>query len=709
MSIPRALLLGLLALLLLPAAAWGHAERATFYPEHDKGSRPAMDASKGKSLIVCKQDSSKRIKAIFKGKGPKTTKLRKGRLKQVRKCKFEHVQQAVDAAESGDRILLLPGIYREEPSRALPVRDPKCESPRHWESSGDNHQVDGRVPTYLHQVECPNSRNLIAIIGDSITDDDKVCDQKCNLTMQGLGRKPDDVLLEGDRKKQDVLRVDRADGFQLRGVTVEQGAYNNINLVEVNGFRLSKLVSRWASHYGVLSFTSDNGLYEDIEAYGSGDSGVYPGSGPELRCNGYGIEMRRILSYGNTLGSSGTAGNGTWTHDSTFRDNAAGIANDSFAPGHPGMPQDCSKWTDNDLYSNNLNLFEDENEKYCIATPFEKRRKEVVCPVFQVVVGVGFMLYGVNENIFEGNRIWDQHRSAIRMFGVPAAARGENDPSKAIDTSHGNRFVNNTFGVRPDGTRDRNGTDVFWDEQGLRNCWEDNKTAKGVGVTSDPPSLPTCKSGGSINAAGNSLKLAGDLPCIQWHPTKNPDPPGCDWFQTPKDPGNGGEGGEGTARTSSFRSTTAFGALTPVSVAPRTTTVAQPGTNAQGPLRWKGVPQAARPSALPDDRLVTGRLENTSSMTLSLDTVRAKVLDDAGKTVRGTSSFASGFSHGLYGAGVSPKEPMPDFQAKRLGVRTVLEPGASIPFTVAWRATAGTSAPTRVDFGEAVVALPAVD
>ncbi|MCW3012678.1 MAG: hypothetical protein JWO90_3082 [Solirubrobacterales bacterium] len=699
---PRALLLALLALLLLPAVALGHAERATFYPEHDKGALPAIGASKGRTLIVCKQDSSKRVRQIFRGSGPKTTRLRKGRLRQVRKCKFAHVQRAVDAARSGDRILLLPGVYREEPSRALPVRDPKCESPAHWESSGDNHQEDGRVPTYLHQVDCPNSRNLIAVIGDSITDADKACDQKCNLTIEGLGRQARDVVLEGDRRKQDVLRVDRADGFQLRNVTVEQGAYNNVDLVEVNGFRLSKLVSRWASHYGVLTFTSDNGLYEDIEAYGSGDSGVYPGSGPELHCRGYGIEMRRINSYGNTLGSSGTAGNGTWTHDSRFHDNAAGIANDSFAPGHPGMPQDCSKWTDNRISSNNLNLFEDANEAYCIRTPFEQRRKEVVCPVFQVVVGVGFMLYGVNENLFTGNRIWDQHRSAVRLFGVPAAARGEMDPTKAYDTSHGNRFTGNVFGVRPDGTPDRNGVDVFWDEQGIGNCWEGNTTAKGAAVTSDPPKLPTCRGGGSTNPLGNSLKLAADLPCIQWHPTRNPDPPGCDWFTTPEDPG------DGPSTRTAFRAASPLASLAPVSVTQRVAPAA-PGTSAQGPLRWKGTPQAARPSALPADRLVTGRLENTSSMALPLDTVRARVLDDAGRTVRGTSSFAAGFSHGLYGAGVAPKEAMPDFQARRLGVRTVLQPGESVPFTVAWRATPGTTAPTRVDFGEAVVGLPATD
>src|SRR3954471_14457996 len=344
-----ALLAGMLVLL-VPAVAAGHAERATLYPDHSVGAVPKY-RSKGPSLVVCQPDSRPRTAVAFKGRSGARKRLRRKRLRLIKRCRFQHIQAAVDAAKSGDRILVMPGVYREEPSRAIPVKDPKCAGDRYWESSGDNHQADGRVPTYLHQADCPNARNLIAIIGDSIKDPDRECDQRCNLQIQGMGRRARDTVLQGDRVKPDVIRADRADGFQLSNMTIEQGAYNDVDVVETNGFRLSKLVTRWASHYGILTFTDDNGVYENIEAYGSGDSGVYPGSGREVHCRCSGSQMRRISSYGNTLGSSGTAGNGTWTHDSHLHDNAAGVANDSFAPGHPGMPQDCSKWTRNDIHS----------------------------------------------------------------------------------------------------------------------------------------------------------------------------------------------------------------------------------------------------------------------------------------------------------------------------------------------------------------------
>lgn len=532
-------ILGTLLALALPALALGHAERATFFPDKSKGRVPVYRTT-GKSHVVCKSDSAALIRRSWAGKGPRRSRVRALRLKQLRRCAYRHIQAAVDAAGSGDRILIMPGVYREEPSRAIPVRDPKCAGEKYWEPSGDNHQEDGRVPTYEHQVDCPNARNLIAIIGDSLADPDRECDQRCNLLVEGLGRRARDVVIEGDRRKEDVIRVDRADGFSLRNVTVEQGAYNSIDVVETNGFRLGKLVARWAQNYGVLTFTSDHGLYENVEAYGNGDSGVYPGSGPEYHCAGYGIELRDVNSYGNLLGMSGTAGNGTYTHDSRFHDNGAGVANDSFAAGHPGMPQDCSRWERNVINSNNVNYFELNKGAVCddVKTPFAVRPKEVVCPQFQVAIGVGFMFYGVNQNAIRDNRVYDQWRNGVRLFGVPAPVRGENDPAKFWDTSHGNRFTANTFGMRPDGTPDRNGLDVFWDEQGLGNCFEGNITAPGRKLTSDPPTLPSCASGGSTNRAGNGAKLAADVPCAAWNPRTNPDPPGCVWFTTPKDPGD---------------------------------------------------------------------------------------------------------------------------------------------------------------------------
>ncbi len=155
-----------LALALVPALAFGHAERATYFVDPAKGERPAL-RSTGPARIVCKPDSRRLIRKSWAGRSGKNTRERKRLTKLMKRCRYRHIQQAVDAAKSGDRIVIMPGVYREEPSRKIPVKDPKCAGDEYWEASGDNHTEDGRVPTYKHQVDCPNARNLIAVIGDS--------------------------------------------------------------------------------------------------------------------------------------------------------------------------------------------------------------------------------------------------------------------------------------------------------------------------------------------------------------------------------------------------------------------------------------------------------------------------------------------------------------------------------------------------------------
>src|SRR3712207_6771631 len=102
--------------------------------------------------------------------------------------------------------------------------------------------------------------------------------------------------------------------------------------------------------------------------------------------------------------------------------------------------------------------------------------------------------------------------------------------------------------------------------------------------------------------------------------------------------------------------------------------------------------------------VLAGRLRNTSDAPLTLDAMTARLLDDAGASVRGSVSFAQGFAHGLYSPAYGPAEPMPEFLATRLGFRAVVAPGESVPFTVSWRA----GAPARAILGDVTIALPAV-
>lgn len=535
------LLLVLLALV-VPVAAGAHSERPSFYPNFDREAQRFMPPSgevpryrsRGPSKVVCAEDSRQRVRRAFRGRSRRMARLRTRRLNMLRRCRFQTIQAAVDAARNGDRILIMPGVYRELPSRDEPEPDPACESMYVESESG------ARAPAYEYQRTCKNAQNLIAITGDD-EDEDRACDDKCNLQIEGMGRRPSDVLIQGERSKLNVIRADRADGIYLKNFEIERSDFNNIYVLETNGFRIDEVVSHDSREYGVLSFASDNGLYENIEAYRNGDSGIYPGSGPEGHCERYGIEIRNSDSHDNTIGYSGTAGNGVWAHDNKFHHNSAGVTTDSFASGHPGMPQDCAKWENNQIYSNNKDLFNDEMDAYC-QRPVEQRDDiEKVCPTFPVPVGTGLLIAGGNANIVRGNHIFDNWRNGVMLFFVPSSLRGSDSTGQSqntgneLDTSHSNSFTGNYMGVRPDGTRDPNGTDFWWDEEGQGNCWAGNTPAEGAEIKSDPSTLPGCPEGSTFSS-GNPAKSANLVPCATWNPEDNTDPPGCDWFTRPPEP-----------------------------------------------------------------------------------------------------------------------------------------------------------------------------
>jgi hypothetical protein len=554
-----------LAAVVAGALAGAHPERPTVFPDRHVGGVPAYRTS-GPSNVVCKADSRARIKRIFKSR----KRLRDKRLKMLKRCRFHDIQAAINAAKSGYRILIMPGVYQEQPSRAVAVgayHQPPCADDyvvtegfvnRLPPPLGPSSNDPPVRPDRNYQVKCPNSKNLIAVIGDPRPEPHPQaplppqCLQLCNLQIEGMGRNPQDVLIVADRKKLDVLRVDRANGIYLRNFTVEQSAFNGVDLVEVNGFVIKDVVARYNQDYGILTFTAVHGLYDHDIGYGNGDSGLYPGStekgcdpgedgtcdqgdpGSRSGCGEPSIEIRNSLSYGNAVGYSGTAGNSTYLHDNKFFDNSTGLGTDSFVPGHPGFPQECVHWVHNEIYSNNVNLYTADRQDYCTKTPFVDRPRTYVCPQFQWPVGTGIAILGGNRNLIERNFIYDNWRYGAMTLYVPAAIRMDLDPAHQMDTGNGNQFISNYMGLDPAGNRRPNGLDFAWDGAGQGNCWQDN-TSSGRGHTSDPASLPTCP-GRSLWLPPDPIFYARVSPCALWDPKVSHFPPGCDWFTTPPRP-----------------------------------------------------------------------------------------------------------------------------------------------------------------------------
>src|SRR5438105_4541997 len=122
--IATALLLGVVLAAAWVTASLGHPERATTFPNRHVGSVPRYRTS-GPMVVVCRPDSAARVRRSFAHE----RRTLRARLRLLRRCRYQNIQAAVNAARTGDRIELMPGVYRELPSRRVRVgayHQPPC-------------------------------------------------------------------------------------------------------------------------------------------------------------------------------------------------------------------------------------------------------------------------------------------------------------------------------------------------------------------------------------------------------------------------------------------------------------------------------------------------------------------------------------------------------------------------------------------------------
>ena len=520
--------------LLLPAQALGHAERDVVFPDGN-GTTPQVLRS-GPKLVVCKGDSSQ----LF---GSLPTALRERNERLYRECMqdgFRNIQAAVDAVqERNTRILVLPGVYQELPSR------------RAWARGCDGR--DGDTPesrsilSYAEQRQCPHVQNLVGIFGDS-GDPGRECDlPQCGLQIEGTGASPTDVILDGGFRVPNGIRADRLDGARFLNFTVQRFESNALYVLQTDGFLIQDMLGRWTDEYSFLTFASDHGLYNRCESYGNGDGALYPGSASDIN-NGTGndpverfaIEIKNCRGHHSALGYSGTAGNSVYAHDNSFDHNQSGVVTDSIFPNHPGLPQNHARFEDNRIFSNNTRYVKYVQNGTC-DKPIIKRGYEhgTVCPTVPAPVGAGLVIAGGNYNRIVGNSIFDNWRAGTYQIHVPAPVREEYDPEKQFDTSHFNRYRDNRMGFGPSGYWQPNKVDFWWDDQGEGNCWEGNVAKQGEPThnATDPRGLPSCPEG-SENIPINAVKLSQIAACATYNRDDEEfrDPPNCDFFDRPSRP-----------------------------------------------------------------------------------------------------------------------------------------------------------------------------
>jgi hypothetical protein len=578
-----------LVMSVMTTVAFGHVERSSYWPDPapDRSVKPAAGGkvpkarslasalrakARGDTRVVCQRGSLRRaIKSINgarkngyvlrpslprkKLSARNARRLKKQNRAFAERCKFRSIQAAIKRSRNNGRVVIMPGKYLEPKSRAKPTNDPKCA--QYKEDSDDG----AGAATYRYQVKCPNDQNLIYLQGRALTNkpvpnppredrhgipDDGTC-VRCNLQIDGSGAKPEDVVIDlakdtkaklkaaSEPLKEVGLRVDRGDGIVIRNLTAAHAGEHGIYIHETDGYLMQRVKFFYNKEYGGLMFTSDHGLTTDCEGVGHGDSAIYPGAAaetgeqtkePSRRAN---QTITRCDIHHNTLGYSGTMGNGTRVVGNHFYDNGTAITTDSFfAGGHPGYPQDGATFENNQIYSNNFN-------SYVAGSDVE--------PKVPVPVGVGILIAGGNANEIRGNRMWDNWRRGTMLIHVPDSLSDEKKTT-VNSTSHRNRYHNNVMGIAPNGAKMPNGVDFWWDEAPNQqdDCWFNNGE-----VTTDPPA-PLMPSNCDNTSAGVTYpgKLSGELlPCAGAIAGGGFDPNTCRWFRTPEKPSGDSDGGMG--------------------------------------------------------------------------------------------------------------------------------------------------------------------
>ena len=261
----------------------------------------------------------------------------------------------------------MPGVYEELGSRG--------PAPAGCEDVYERTDAGQFALTYEEQRQCPNAQNLIAILGD--TNGDRHLRRQVQHPDRGhRATTPDDVLIEGER-----VEAERHPRRPRRRHLPEElhgrvlGLQQHLRAGDERVPASTRIVSRYSREYGILSFTSDHGIYENCETSATATPACTRAPGPTTAT---GSRTRTGTSTGSrsatatrtttTSGSSGTAGNGTLVPRQPVppqRDRASRPTRSRAAT--PGMPQDDSKWTHNLIYSNNNNLFNDERDAYCQA------------------------------------------------------------------------------------------------------------------------------------------------------------------------------------------------------------------------------------------------------------------------------------------------------------------------------------------------------
>ena len=396
---------------------------------------------------------------------------------------YTTIQSAVDAAKSGDWILIDAGTYVEK----VMIDTPNL----HLRGMDRNMVVvDGQ-----HMVG--NGIEVCAVDNVSIE----------NLTVHDFDR----------------ATVDGEDGNEIWWNGGD--ASGKIGLHGWTGSYLTAYSTGLLAGYGIFISNSVNGSLDQVYASGFNDSGLYLGA-----CRDCQATISHALVENNALGYSGTnSGGHIVVQDSVFQNNSNGVGPNSLNNDDKPPPQDgaCDSGSNTSatptmsstnvdrctVFKNNMVL---DNNNF--TTPANSTAKSVPW-------GNGFVLVGTYGDLIDSNTISGNQSSGLLGFENP-------DPFPVTATTvyfqlSGNKISNNTFSGNATNT-DANAADIvlvgglFGMRQSTNNCLSGNTLTK-----TTPTDLATtydCSNSTTPNPGGDALNYLLALQAASQARTSMPQP-----------------------------------------------------------------------------------------------------------------------------------------------------------------------------------------
>lgn len=372
----------------------------------------------------------------------------------------ESIQDAIDAASSGDTILVAPGEYYEDANSRYGLR-----------ISTDNLRLIGKVK------KGQGDAGKVRLIANG--------SQETGILAAPAGCEYDFKRVECEAAIGEGF--EDLKGFYIRGFSVEDFPVNGIQTRWVDGFEFVRNESANNLNNGIYPTLSANGLVRNNESYGSLDTAMWVAGSENVRVIGNDL-------HSSVIGFEITVSNDVEVKHNDIYNNTVGVG--LFHPNAAGNPQlpVMANWViaKNEIYDNNL-----PNS----APPGS----------FQAGLpsGFGVLLLGVSDHVIKNNNVEGNNGAGIAILGwCTATSLGDasrnciNDPPQADPSANNNLVKKNTLannGAMPPPIG-LPGVDILYvqtpppagPEPGTGNCFKKNKPNGFTFFSSEPDGeLPT--------------------------------------------------------------------------------------------------------------------------------------------------------------------------------------------------------------------------